>query len=67
RGAPGAEDAARLVDLYLRTRFGGEDPGERGRTEMARALAGARAALRAARRARPRGRKRELTSTGRRS
>ncbi|MEW5928213.1 MAG: DUF4129 domain-containing protein, partial [Gemmatimonadota bacterium] len=67
RGAPGAEDAARLVDLYLRARFGGEDVGEDGRAEMAGTLAGARAALRAARRARPRGRKRELTSTGRRS
>lgn len=67
RGAPGAEDAARLVDLYLRARFGGENVGEDGRAEMAGALAGARAALRAARRARPRGRRRELTSTGRRS
>lgn len=66
RGAPGAEAAARAVDLYVRARFGGEAIGEGGRAEMAGALARARAALHSARRARPPGRKRTLTSTGRR-
>jgi transglutaminase-like putative cysteine protease len=64
RGAPGAEAAARAVDLYLRARFGGEALGEDGRAEMAGALAEARSALRAVR---PRSRRRALTSTGRRS
>ncbi|HEV2147320.1 MAG TPA: hypothetical protein VGR37_07940, partial [Longimicrobiaceae bacterium] len=58
-GAPGAEAAARAVELYLRARFGGEAIGEDGRAEMADALAEARAALRAARAGR-----RELTTTG---
>jgi transglutaminase-like putative cysteine protease len=62
RGAPGAEAAARAVDLYLRARFGGEALGEDGRAEMADALAEARAALRSARPSR----RRALTSTGRR-
>ncbi len=50
RGAPGAESAERVVELYLRARFGGEEIGEAGRTEMRAALAEARAAVRAARR-----------------
>lgn len=47
RGAPGAEHAERLVRLYLRARFGGEEIGEAGRLDMAEALDGARGALRA--------------------
>jgi len=65
RGAPGAEAAARAVDLYVRARFGGQAIGEDGRAALAGALAEPRAALRVARRARPPGRKRALTSTGR--
>lgn len=65
RGAPGAEAAARAVDLYLRARFGGDDAGGGGRAGLADAVAEARAALRAARRADAsrRGR-RALTFTG---
>ncbi|HEX2091736.1 MAG TPA: transglutaminaseTgpA domain-containing protein [Longimicrobiaceae bacterium] len=52
-GGAGVASAERLVGLYLRARFGGEEIGEEGRTRMAEELAEARAALREARR-RPR-------------
>jgi hypothetical protein len=51
-GAPGAEAAGRVVDLYLRARFSGRPAEAADRAEMERALADARAALRAERRPR---------------
>jgi len=50
--APGAEDAARAVDLYLRARFGVPGGGEDARGELARRAASARAAVRRARKRR---------------
>ncbi len=44
--APGARDAARVVELYLRARFAGEEIGEDGRREMEERSAAARQALR---------------------
>lgn len=49
-GAPGAERARRVVDLYVRARFGQEAIGDAGRAEMAGALAQAREAIRDRRR-----------------
>lgn len=46
--APGAEHVRRAVQLYLRSRFGGEDIGEEGKTELRAAADAARRALRAA-------------------
>ncbi|HYW08627.1 MAG TPA: DUF4129 domain-containing protein, partial [Longimicrobium sp.] len=54
-GAPGAEAAGRVVDLYLRARFSGRAADAADRVEMERALAEARARLRAERR--PRGKR----------
>lgn len=51
--APGSEAAARLVRLYVRARFAGEDIGPPGQREMEDALRAARAALRQAKRTRP--------------
>ncbi|HET6230669.1 MAG TPA: transglutaminaseTgpA domain-containing protein [Longimicrobiaceae bacterium] len=48
--APGAEDAARLIDLYLRARFAGQQIGDAGRAEMEAAMSAVRAELRASRR-----------------
>jgi len=46
--APGAEDAARAVDLYLRARFGGSDPAAADAAELTHHAAAARAAVRRA-------------------
>lgn len=51
-GAPAAEPAARLVSLYVRARFAGEEIGEEGRAEMADALSAVRRALRRTKRPR---------------
>jgi transglutaminase-like putative cysteine protease len=45
-GAPGAEDAARAVDLYLRARFGASGGDPALRHELTRRAASARAAVR---------------------
>lgn len=45
--APGTQAAERLVDLYLRARFGGEEIGESGESAMVAALTEVRRALRA--------------------
>jgi protein-glutamine gamma-glutamyltransferase len=50
--APGAADAARAVDLYLRARFGGAERDAAVRDELTRRAATARSAVRAARRRR---------------
>ncbi|MDQ3606159.1 MAG: transglutaminaseTgpA domain-containing protein [Gemmatimonadota bacterium] len=50
--APGIASAERLVSLYLRARFAGEEIGADGRAEMQDALAEVRRSLRAARRPR---------------
>jgi hypothetical protein len=47
--APGAEDAARAVDLYLQARFGEPGGGDALRDELARSAASARAAVRRSR------------------
>jgi transglutaminase-like putative cysteine protease len=52
--APGSEAAARLVRLYVRARFAGEDIGPAGAGEMAAALRASRDSLRDAKRARRR-------------
>jgi transglutaminase-like putative cysteine protease len=44
-GAPGARPAERLIRLYLRARFAGEDIGAEGRQEMEDALTAVRDAL----------------------
>ncbi len=46
--APGIDEAQRAVELYLRSRFGGEDIGAAGRRELHAAANAARRALRAA-------------------
>lgn len=46
--APGREHARRAVELYLRSRFGGQDIGEAGKQEMRESVDAARRALRAA-------------------
>lgn len=48
--APGVDAAARVVELYVRARFGGEALGEEARAGLTAALSEARAALRASRR-----------------
>lgn len=50
--APGGEAAARLVRLYVRARFAGEDIGAAGEREMDDALRAARESLRQAKRTR---------------
>jgi hypothetical protein len=46
--APGGSDARRAVELYLRSRFGGEDLGAEGQRQLRAAAHAARRALRAA-------------------
>jgi transglutaminase-like putative cysteine protease len=46
--APGREAARRAIELYLRSRFGGEDIGAAGQRELREAANAARRALRAA-------------------
>jgi hypothetical protein len=46
--APGCEAARRAIELYLRSRFGGEDIGAAGQRELREAANAARRALRAA-------------------
>jgi protein-glutamine gamma-glutamyltransferase len=47
-GAPGVDDAERLVELYLRARFGAEEIGAEGRAAMEAALVRVRRELRRA-------------------
>ena len=56
-GAPGAADARRVVDLYLRARFAGRPPGEDERAELEASAREARDAVRQAPRERVRGRR----------
>ena len=50
--APGAESARRVVDLYLRARFAGQEIGDQGRAEMDERARETREALRRAKRER---------------
>jgi hypothetical protein len=51
--APGAEDVARAVDLYLRARFSGSEPDPAVRDELTHRAAAARTAVRRARKRSP--------------
>ncbi|MDB4950829.1 MAG: hypothetical protein JWM27_3478 [Gemmatimonadetes bacterium] len=53
KGAPAAQTAAHVVDLYLRARFGGRDIGGEGRRRMRAGLDAVRESLRRAGRRRP--------------
>ena len=48
QNAPGVDDAQRAIDLYLRSRFGGEELSDDSRRELREAAQRARKALRAA-------------------